>query len=278
MLSYAKLVRLTITIFSSTTLKYPDGSIRKVWLYDGNIDYLKGKHIPLFISALLVLLVLSIPYTALLLFIQCLQLKSKYRVLFYISKFKPLFHAYTGPYKDKHRHWTGLLLSVRIILFVAFSVNVLGDPAINLLGVAIITTCLFVYTFLFGGIYKFWYLNALECSYLFNLSVLSTATLFTRLTDGNQAAVIYTSVSVAFATFKLVALCHLVYKIVSFRQKYREGLTSCVQQLRIKLQKTKPPRRNNEQHNQYALPAAAEGRSVPVTFLELREPLLECCD
>ena len=35
---------------------------------------------------------------------------------------------------------------------------------------------------------------------------------------------------------------------------------------------------SNEQHNQYALPAAAEGRSVPVTFLELREPLLECCD
>jgi len=87
LLSYAKLLRLTITIFSSTTLEYPTGSVRRVWLYDGNVDYLKGKHIPLFIASLLVLLVLSLPCTTLLLFIQCLQLKSKHRPLFWIGKF-----------------------------------------------------------------------------------------------------------------------------------------------------------------------------------------------
>ena len=277
LLSYAKLVRLTITVFSSTSLKYPDGSLRRVWLYDGNVDYLKGKHIPLFLSALLVVLVLSIPYTTLLLLIECLQLKSKYRVLFWIAKFKPLFDAYTGPYKDKHRHWTGLLLSIRIILFVTFSVNVLGDPAINLLAIAIITTCLFVYTFLFGGIYKSWYINVLECSYFFNLSVLSTTTLFTRLTSGNQTAVIYTSVSVAFVTFKLVVLCHMVYKIASFRQQCKQGLTSCVEQLQAKIQNVRLPRQNNEHRNQCALPAA-EGHQATVTFLELREPMLDYCN
>ena len=43
LMSYAKMLRITITVFSSTTLVYPDGHPRRVWLYDGNVDYLKGK-------------------------------------------------------------------------------------------------------------------------------------------------------------------------------------------------------------------------------------------
>ena len=34
LLSYAKLLRLIITVFSSTELVYPDGYCRRVWLYD----------------------------------------------------------------------------------------------------------------------------------------------------------------------------------------------------------------------------------------------------
>ena len=273
LLSYAKLLRLTITIFSSSILKYPDGSFRRVWLYDGNVDYLKGKHVPLFMSAMLVLLALSIPFTTVLLFIRCLQLKSKYRVLFWIGKFKPLFDAYTGPYKDKHRHWTGLLLSIRVILFVIASVNTLGIPSINLLATAIITACLFVYTFLFGGIYKTWYLNALECSYFFNLSVLSSATLYTRLTSGNQAAVIHTSVAIAFATFVLTVKSHAIHRIITLcKPEYRakEKIASCMKRLKLKFMKIKPPRLNNAQHS-----FPAQNQRVPVTFIELREPLLE---
>ena len=45
-----------------TELVYSDGYIRRVWLCNGNVDYLEGKHIPLFIVALLLLI--SIPYTA----------------------------------------------------------------------------------------------------------------------------------------------------------------------------------------------------------------------
>ena len=53
LLSYAKLLRITITAFSFTILEYPDGSVKRVWLYDGNVEYLKGKHIALFVAALL---------------------------------------------------------------------------------------------------------------------------------------------------------------------------------------------------------------------------------
>ena len=49
LLSYAKLLCVSITIFSSAVLVYPGGYRRRLWLYDGNINYLQGKHIPLFV-------------------------------------------------------------------------------------------------------------------------------------------------------------------------------------------------------------------------------------
>ena len=144
LLSYAKLLRIIITVFQSTELEYPDRSVRKIWLYDGNIDYLKGKHIPLFIAALLLLLIF-LPYTTILIFIQHLQHWSSYRVLLWVKKLKPLFDAYTGPYRDKHRYWTGLLLLVRIILFLIFSMNIHGSASINLLAIIVTLFSLLVY-------------------------------------------------------------------------------------------------------------------------------------
>ena len=44
LISYAKLLRIIITVFQSTDLEYPDNIVRKIWFYDGNVDYLKGKH------------------------------------------------------------------------------------------------------------------------------------------------------------------------------------------------------------------------------------------
>ena len=102
LLSYAKLLRIIITVFSSTELVYPDGYHRRVWLYDGNVDYFKGKHVPLFIAALLLLILVSFPFTATLLFNQCLQKLSNKRVLCWVGKLQPLFDAYTGPYKVQH--------------------------------------------------------------------------------------------------------------------------------------------------------------------------------
>ena len=146
LLSYAKLLRITITAFSFTLLEYPDGSIKRIWLYDGNVDYLKGKHIALFVAALLLLVFISLPYTVALLFIQCLHYRSRYRILAWVRRLKPLFDAYTGPYKDKHRYWPGLFLVVRIVLFLVFSVNVFGDPAVSLLTIIVTTFCILYFS------------------------------------------------------------------------------------------------------------------------------------
>jgi len=136
-MSYAKLLRITITAFSFKVLEYPDSSFKRIWLYDGNVEYLKGRHIALFIVTLLLLLTVSLPYTVVLLFIQCLQYRSQYRILLWVWRLKPLFDAYTGPYKDKHRYWPGLLLVIRAVIFLVFSLNVFGGPAVNLLTIAL---------------------------------------------------------------------------------------------------------------------------------------------
>ncbi len=116
LLSYAKILRIVITVFSSTILTFPDNFKKRVWLYDSNIDFLTGKHIPLFIATLLMLILLSIPYTLSLFNIQLLQRISHYRLFSWVHRLMPLFDAYTGPYKHKHRYWSGLLLLIRVVL------------------------------------------------------------------------------------------------------------------------------------------------------------------
>ena len=268
LLSYAKLLRITITAFSFTLLEYPDGSVKRIWLYDGNLDYLKGKHIALFVAALLLLVFISLPYTVALLFIQCLQYRSRYRILAWVRRLKPLFDAYTGPYKDKHRYWPGLLLVVRVVLFLVFSLNVFGEPAICLLTI-IVTMCCFLYftVITFGGIYKNIVLNFIEYSFFLNLGILSSATLFTTLTDGDQAAVVYTSVAIALATFMIIIIYHILVRVTKEQQRQRFIQWFITKQKAIKSMVKNSYGKNSQ--NVHLQPATHN------SFIELREPLLE---
>ena len=54
LLSYAKLLSVTITALSFAVLDYPDGSRETVWLPDGNVRFFQGKHAALFLFALLI--------------------------------------------------------------------------------------------------------------------------------------------------------------------------------------------------------------------------------
>ena len=59
------------------------------------------------------------------------------------------------------------------------------------------------------GVYRNWYLNALEGSFALNLITLVGATYYVKLAGGNLLAVGYTSVSIAFATFIVILIFHL---------------------------------------------------------------------
>jgi len=124
LLSYAKLQHTIIAALSVTTLTYPDGS--KEWLWQFTyVQYFQNKHIPLLISALLVLVLLALPYTLLLFLIQRIRAigSNRWKIQKWIAKLLPLFDAYTAPYKFQYQFWTGFLLLVRSILFLVFAVN-----------------------------------------------------------------------------------------------------------------------------------------------------------
>ena len=76
LLSYAKLLRIIIAALYPTYLQYPNEVQIAVWQYDGNVLYIHGKHVALFVVALLTFLVLFLSYTFLLTMGQWLQAKS----------------------------------------------------------------------------------------------------------------------------------------------------------------------------------------------------------
>ena len=218
LLSYTKILRVVITVFSSTLLTYPDGFKRRVWLYDGNEDFLKGKHIFLFITSLLLLILLSVPFTLSLVSIQWLQRISHHHPLSWVHRLMPLFDAYTGPYKHKHRYWTGVLLIIRVVVLIIFSVNQTNNPAINLLTVAIVMLVILVY-FSYMRVYKNWIHSLLEIISFLNLKIFTVATCYQLINNENQMAIACTSTSIAFALFVVIVFYHLIKRILQFKDK-----------------------------------------------------------
>ena len=214
--TYAKLQRTIIAALSVTFIQYPDNSKRYVWLYDGNVEYLIGKHIPLFMAGLAFLLVMTLPYTLALLLIRHIRriATPRYRLLRWIVRLLPLFDAYTAPYEPRYQFWTGFVLLVRSILFLVFAFNYISDPALNLMAIVISSLLVFTLVWGLGGIYKKRSLNILESSFILNLGTVSAILLYTGFSQSASHFVGYTSTGIAFATFVGIILYHC-YKQLS---------------------------------------------------------------
>jgi len=174
---------------------------------------MKGSHIPLVVMSIVALVVYVIPFTMLVLLGPWLQARSGYRLLRWVNKLKPLLDAYQGPYRDKFRYWTGLLLLVRIMLFVVFGGNALGDPRVNLFAIIVVVFILLVYWVIAGKVYKTLWMRLLESFYLLNLGIFSGATLFLKSLEGfsvveRQAILTSIMIGSAFIVFIGILTCH----------------------------------------------------------------------
>ena len=78
LLSYAKLLRTVIAIASFTTLSVENGDVRNVWLLDGNVAYMSGPHVALFVAGMLATIFYILPFTALVALGPFLQARSGY--------------------------------------------------------------------------------------------------------------------------------------------------------------------------------------------------------
>ena len=206
LLSVAKLGRAIITVLSYTSIHYPGSLQVSVWLPDANVRYLQGKHIPLFITAV-AFCALVFCFIIVFTFIQCLQKKSDTPPLFWVNKFKPLFDAYTGPYKDRYRFWPGFLLLLLSILFFLFALNHLDEPSTKLTLTAICCFFVLALSWVFHGVYRKWPLDMIESMSVLNLGLLSVSTnyiMIHHISSNTQTVIVSVSAGLIFVMFIMV--------------------------------------------------------------------------
>ena len=201
LLSFTRLLRNSTYGLALTQLKYNTHD-ETVWALDGKIRYLHNKHITLFVVAILIFLVLYLPYTLVLVLGQWL-LKSNRRVLSWVNKpqIRSFLDAYYAPYKETHRYWPGMLLILRHVMLLVCDTTFFSNGSTNLLIISAATLGLELWAWIGQQVYRHRYLDILEGSFFLNLGLLAVATYHVKLATENQAAVVYTSVSVAFVTF-----------------------------------------------------------------------------
>ena len=283
LLSYAKLLRTVITAVYSTTLTGRDSSTPLVWLVDGNVPFFRGTHIALLLMTVVFILVFIVPFTLLVLLGPCLQAHSNYhRVLQKTAiKLKPLLDAYQGPYKDTFRHWTGVMLLLRTILFAVFAGNIFGKPEINLFTVDLTIYLLLIYLWKAGRVYKALVWNITESFYLLNLAILTTAILLLKSLEEpssrKQEIVTDVMIGTAFVVFCAILLYHSYVSLRSMR------LMHAIWSALRKDSNRRPAATATATAAAHGSPSDAHvqpgNASVSyINFTELREPLLLCSD
>jgi predicted outer membrane repeat protein len=208
--SYAKFLHTIIASLSGTVLKYPriDGTHDNVvvWLPDATIRYLSGKHVPLFIVAILILLA-GAAYTTILFSWQWLL---RFKLFNHTPKLSLFIRAYHAPYTPRHRYWTGLLLIARIILYIIFAANIEGDPKINLIAIGVVVmSILIVRDFVEGScpLYQKRPIEMVEIACHYNLVILCIVSFFTL--QNESAKNVFAQISMSFTIILL--LCVLLY-------------------------------------------------------------------
>ena len=257
LMSYAKILRIVIEVYSSVDLEYPDNKTVTVWLKDANMPYLQSKHLALTVITSLVLFCLFLPYTLLLLLGYFLYRFTGRKYFRWFIRIRPLLDAYYAPYKKHTRYWTGFLLLLRCALYVVFSLSSLGATNHSLLAITITFTMLLLLAWISILIYTSFLANIIEASVYFNLIILSAAT----QAGSNSPTLAYTMVGIAFATLIGITLrqFHVVY--ISRTASWKKISESVVDKV-SKCKNRAPPPRN--------IP-----NMVTTSYVDMRESLLD---
>ena len=221
LMSYTKLSRTVTNALMMNTLQCGEYKWN-VWNVDGNIGYLSGKHVALFTVSLL-FLVTGVIYTGLVFssqWLQCYSGKCFKSTRDPVVRLKPLIDAYTGPFKDKYRFWTGLCLIVRFILTVMFSFTTTLQSKLN--NYIIVVTVGAMSMFVGTRAYKDKHFTVLETFSFLNLICLSFTTIL--FTDESYKyhglipinVIVSVSVSIEILLFIIIVTvhCYIAFKKV----------------------------------------------------------------
>ena len=209
LMSYTKLSRTVTDALMMNTLQCGEFEWN-VWNVDGNIEYLGGEHIVLFTVSLL-FLVTGLVYTGLVFSSQWLQRysgKCCKSTRDPVVRLKPFIDAYTGPFKDKYRFWTGLCLMVRLILTVVFSFTTTLQSQLNNYIIVVTVGAMFAVG---TRAYKDKCITVLETFSFINLICLSLMMiLFTESYRDTVSAnvIVSVSVSIEILLFVIIVTVH----------------------------------------------------------------------
>ena len=262
LMSYTKILKIIIDVYSSAQLEYPDNKIVTVWLKDGHVPYLQSWHLLLTIVTSLVVVFIFFPYTLLLLLGYKLYRFSGRKHMHWLNRLKPLLDSYYGPYKTHTRYWTGFLLLVRCALYIVFT---LENATISLFAI-IITFFIIVLAFALipGRIYTNSYTNIIESLAYSNLIVLSGVVLSLGPYNIISTALVYSLVGMVLViTISIIVYPFYMHStFVSLRLKIRTKISAFFHRRKIVLKNKETATENTP-------------KEVSTSVIELREPLLE---
>ena len=232
-LSYSKLLRTVIDALTYSTVHLPTGDMY-VWSYDGNVEYLHGKHTVLFVIAMVTCALFLLPYTFALTFIPIIDWYSEHNKLFnYLHKkanqMKPMNDAHYAPYKGEWRWWLGARLWLLVVMYSLNPVYSSDKPSLLL---SIQATVVILFTIAQAGIkpfgqshqqtdictrYTIFYnqlYNCLDLFYLINYIALAMSMSYILDHSSDQAQMTVVSVSVLVGLYVVVLMVTVLYHLI----------------------------------------------------------------
>ena len=275
LLSYTKLLRTIIVAVSPITITDESGTSHLRWIADANVAFLRGAHIPLFLVALFMMVTYIVPLTAVVTLAPCLQARTRHPLLRWVVRIKPLLDAYTGPYRDKHRYWTGFMLLTRVALFIVFAANSTGDSRFNLLAINIVTAGVLVLQKIVGKLYRRTINGTFEVLHLLNLLIISTTTLFLQGRHFHpMAQEIVACITVSFSLLLFtVTACWQAWKNIKARVNAQKKLAGILARLSLRKHR-EPPKETEEIGDEPQQATRTPPTRTILDMRELREPLL----
>ena len=182
LLSYAKFFNAVLALSSSLYLLPAYGSryinVSSISLRDV-VAAVRETHSTEFIAisytliaVTILLLFLCVMYTILVFSWQWLLLYQD-KIIFRWVRYQKLRHflePYHAPYTVKYRYWTGLLLFVRVFLYLIYFLNFSLDPRVDLMAIILIVGGLILLKGVTAKrVYKNWPLDVMETFIYFNL-------------------------------------------------------------------------------------------------------------
>ena len=210
-LSFSKLLRTVVDGLAIATVSIQkNGSTaliqRNVWYFDGNVEYLTGGHVGLFILAIATLILFVVPYTVLL---SGIRFFAKHRP---VAHFKPMVDAYTAPYKDQWRFWFGARVCILVLIFIAYS-GLNGDNITLLLFIESLVLVFFTFAQIAVRPFKNSLIGTLDLFFMINCFLLIVSALYADTIDSSSTLAVNLIaglvVGFAFVIFGGIIIYHL---------------------------------------------------------------------